>query len=118
MDHSLDSPLSQVYESDVQPIFPRNKDWLEHATEELLDEQVYPKGKLIEEDVESIAGLMAAWARRRSVHAALMVERLLKRVIDDMRAGTDIHVHTGLYTRVSDQTVELIVYMKVQLTCL
>jgi len=111
VDHFLDSPLSQEYEDDIQPVFSRNEDWLEHATEKILDEQVYPKGKLLEEDVESIAGLMAAWARRKSVHAALMVEKLLKRVIDDLRSGnTDIHVNTRMYTYVSDERVEFKIY--------
>ena len=54
------------------------------------------------DDVESITGLMAAWVKRRSVEAALIVETLLKRVVDDMRANNaDVHVTSRMYTIVS-----------------
>jgi hypothetical protein len=102
-----DSPLSQIYEDDEHPraprpppsSFSRNEDWLESVTGELLDLDVYPLGKLTDDDVESIAGLMAAWARRKSVTAALTVERLLKRVVDDLKEGNQrVHVTTRMYS--------------------
>jgi hypothetical protein len=75
---------------------------LEEATEDMLDTKRLPFGSLSEDDVESIAGLMAAWVRRRSVDAALTVEQLLKRVVDDMRAqNPDVFVTTKMYTIVS-----------------
>ena len=101
------SPLSQMpAEDDEQaPIyrgpFSRNDQWLEDATEEMLDVNRVPLGSLSEDDVESIVGLMAAWVRRRSVDAALTVEQLLKRVVDDMRAHNPVCVTTKMYTIVS-----------------
>lgn len=102
------SPLSQMpAEDDEQaPIyrgpFSRNDKWLEEATQAMLDVNKVPLGSLSEDDVESIVGLMAAWVRRRSVDAALMVEQLLKRVVDDMRAhNPDVFVTTRMYTIVS-----------------
>ena len=81
----------------------RNYDeWLERGTLDLLDEDVYPVGTLTEDDVETLASLMNAWARRGSVDAALTVERLLKRVVDDVRARNPaVYVTTRLYTHVS-----------------
>jgi hypothetical protein len=81
----------------------RSTAWIEQATLDFLDEELYPLGKLTEYDVEAVVGLMAAWVRRRSVEAALTVERLLKRVVDDMRANTNsaAHVSTRFYTYVS-----------------
>jgi hypothetical protein len=75
---------------------------LEEATQEMLDVTRVPLGSLSQDDVESIAGLMAAWVRRRSVDAALTVEQLLKRVVDDMRAqNPDVFVTARMYTIVS-----------------
>ena len=86
---------------DITP-YERNQKWLEEATAKLLDLRISPFGSLTPDDVESIAGLMVAWARRRSVDSALMVEELLKRVIDDLRAGNpSIKVTTRMYTIVS-----------------
>ena len=107
----LESPFSQVFlegEDGLSPplsvLYGRDQASLEKATEQFLsDREVYPLGKLSEEDVETITGLMAAWARRRSVEAALTVEALLKRIIDDMKAGNmDIHVRTQHYTLTID----------------
>ena len=85
------------------PAFERNQQWLEEATAELLDLNIFPMGTLTPDDVESISGLMAAWVRRRSVDAALTVEELLKRVVDDLRAGNrSIKVTTRMYTIVSE----------------
>ena len=102
----IDSPLSQLppdeRNSKVRVPFSRNEQWLEKATSDMLNEEVYPVGKLTEYDVDSAVGIMAAWARRRSFHAALTVEKILKRIVDDMRANnTDIHVNSRMYVVVS-----------------
>lgn len=102
------SPLSQVGgdEEDQDRWYPgsfsRNENWLEEASEHLLNLEEVPLASLTEDDVESIVGIMAAWVRRRSLKAAMLVEKLLKRVVDDMRAGnTDIHMTARMYTIVS-----------------
>lgn len=101
MDASFDSE-EENSEYQHPQAFPRNEKWLEEATSEILDHDVYPIGDLVAEDVESISGLMAAWARRGSVNAALNVERLLKRIVDDINAGNvDVKVSTRQYTYVS-----------------
>jgi hypothetical protein len=108
-DSFLASPLSQAWGEDNEAneswfpgSFSRQEQWLEDATNNTLDFEKVPLGSLTEDDVESITGLMAAWVRRRSIDAALAVEKLLKRVVDDMRAGnTDIQVTTRMYTIVS-----------------
>lgn len=90
---------------DIAPLpYERNQKWLEEATAELMDLKTFPIGTLTPDDVQSVAGLMAAWVRRRSVDAALMVEELLKRVVDDLRAGNrSIKVTTRMYTIVSEK---------------
>jgi hypothetical protein len=105
----VDSPLSQLpsEEGEVEDLYrgsyTRNENWLEDATDEFLDMDKIPVGMLTQGDVESITGLMAAWVRRRSVEAALIVEQLLKRVVDDMRADNpDVHVTSRMYTIVSN----------------
>lgn len=106
----LGSPLSQVYDdedSELSPplsvLYGRDQESLHNATEELLyDNETYPIGKLTEEDMETITGLMAAWARRRSLQAALTVEALLKRIIDDLKAGNTFAVRTQHYTLTID----------------
>lgn len=102
--NSLDSPLSQLPpEEGFVTRYPRDEKWLDKATDDIFDTQQFPLGTLSDTDVESIAGLMAAWVRRRSVKAALTVERLLKRVVDDMRANNEgIHVTARMYTIVSE----------------
>lgn len=98
---SVDSPLSQLPPEEFATRYPRDE-WLDAATEKMFDTESFPLGSLSEEDVETTAGLMVAWVRRRSVEAALTVERLLKRIVDDMRAGNkSIHVTTRIYTIVS-----------------
>ena len=100
------SPLSQLQSDEDAALyrgtFLRSERGLENATEEILSFDSFPLGSLREDDVESIIGLMAAWVRRRSVDAALAVEKLLKRVVDDMRAhNAEVHVTTRMYTIVS-----------------
>jgi hypothetical protein len=92
--------------SSISHAFSRDGGWLEEATATLLDASAtgsYPLGELSEEDVECIGGVMAAWSRRSpgSLRAALSVEKLLKRVADDVRAGNpSARVTTRLYTYV------------------
>lgn len=75
-----------------------NERWLEDATEKIFDSLTVPMRSLTEADVMSITGLMIAWSRRRSLEGALTVERLLKRVVDDMRAGNEeVQVSTKMY---------------------
>jgi hypothetical protein len=105
--NDLDSPLSQLPDDEeyhnMKVPFVKNEKWLEEATDEFLDKSIIPLGALNQDDVESITGLMAAWVRRRSVDAALVVEQLLKRVVDDMRANNpDVHVTSRMYTIVSN----------------
>jgi hypothetical protein len=76
--------------------YSHNSAWLEEATDTLLDLVVYPPGSLSPDDIDVLTGLMAAWPRRRSVAAAVTVERLLKRVVDDMHAGSP---HAAVETR-------------------
>lgn len=92
---------------DIAPTaLERHHQWLEMATAELLDLNTFPMGTLTPDNVESISGLMAAWVRRRSVDAALMVEELLKRVVDDLRAGNrSIKVTARMYTIVSAKNI-------------
>lgn len=107
--------------------FSRSEGWLEEATETLLDLDAYPLGELTEEDLVTIGGVMSAWSRRASggppthkqqhnraangtesgspsssrLQAAMSVERLLKRVVDDVRVGNPAaRVSTRLYTYV------------------
>lgn len=83
-------------------VFSRNSAWLEEATSSLLNEDMYPIGELSEDDVEAIASLMAAWSKRKSIDAAITVERLLKRVVDDMKVHNPAaHVSTRFYIYVS-----------------
>ena len=105
-DHDEDQSLTPRFSTellDERHLFTRNPAWLEEATLDFLDEEVFPIGKLTEDDVESVLGLMAAWARKRSVDAALTVERLLKRVVDDIRYGNNpvVRVNTRFYSYVS-----------------
>jgi hypothetical protein len=108
-DSFLASPLSQSVFSEEEEkdswypgSFSRQENWLEEASADMMDLEKIPLGTLNEEDVESITGLMSAWVRRRSLEAALSVERLLKRVVDDMREGnSDVHVTARMYTIVS-----------------
>ena len=107
-DSLMASPLSQLRRSEddeslYKVSFSRNEKWLDQATEEILDEENFAVGSLSVDDVESIVGLMAAWVRRRSVTAGMMVERLLKRVVDEMRVlNPDVHVTSRMYTLAID----------------
>jgi hypothetical protein len=105
--------LASSFDIDVSPAttatvalsnnpYQRDENWLENATNGILDTKLLPLGSLNSDDVESIIGLMMAWARRQSLESALIVEYLLKRVIDDMKAGNrSIYPTTRLYTIVS-----------------
>jgi hypothetical protein len=78
-------------------------DWLKEETLEILDENIYPIGSLSMDDVAHCEHLMSGWVFRRSVHAAKYVERLLKRLVDDIKAGnSEIRIGTPHYVHVSD----------------
>ena len=85
-------------------IFPdSDTSWLEHTTASVLDLTHIPMGHVTNDDVETISGLMAAWARKKSDQAALKVEALLKRVVDDRNAGnSSVRVTTRMYTMAID----------------
>lgn len=80
-----------------------NGRWLDQSTDDILDNFRIPYGRLTNEDVESISGLMAQWARRKTTHSAIQVETLLKRVVDDHNAGNSgVKVSTRMYTMAID----------------
>lgn len=108
----LESPFSYVNDDDndddlsppLSGFYGRDPNSLENVTSQFLyNQQLYPLGKLTEEDVEAITGLMGAWTRQRSVEAALQIESLLKRLVDDLKAGnTDISIRTQHYVLLLD----------------
>jgi hypothetical protein len=80
-------------------------DWLKEETLEILDESLYPLGSLTMDDVAHFDHLMSGWVFRRSGAAAKFVERLLKRLVDDLKAGNkEIRLNTSLYVHVSDNS--------------
>ena len=101
---SNESSLPDLEEENCpdQNFFGRNSAWLEEATLSILNEDMYPIGELSEEDIEAITSLMSAWSKRKSVDAAITVERLLKRVVDDMQVHNSVaRVSTRFYIHVS-----------------
>ena len=67
-------------------------------TDEVLDEDRIPIGDLTPDDVGAIAGLMSAWARTKTRRGAHTVEKLLKRIVDDINAGNmEVKVTTRMY---------------------
>ena len=113
------SSAAETFEANSGHINANNaRNWLERMTESYLtvgeddseNHQVGlgpPLGALSEEDLGAITTLMTSWAKKGlQSQSAIMVERLLKRIIDDMNAGNEaVHVNTHLYTIVSDSTV-------------
>jgi pentatricopeptide repeat protein len=96
-DHDLSPALSGFFYGQDQSSL------LNVTTQFLSNEQMYPLGKLSTEDVEAITGLMGAWTKQRTVDAALQIELLLKRLVDDMKAGnTDITIRTQHYVLLLD----------------
>jgi hypothetical protein len=110
-DDNDDDDENNPYSSDTAPQtsttnngYKRDKLWLETATDKFLEDTNVENGESIAaannillsmEDVNEVKGLMSAWARRGS---PLIVEQLLKRIIDDMHAGNDaIFVSTRFY---------------------
>ena len=88
--------------------FQRDNLWLEKATDKFLSKN-NNNDFITMEDVHEVKGLMSAWARRAS---PLVVESLLKRIIDDMRAGnTAIFVSTRFYAIVSNSSSIIIIIM-------
>lgn len=76
--------------------FSHNAARLEEVTDNMLDLDQHPPGSLSPDDIEMMAELMTMWSRRRSPTAAVTVEKLLKRVVDEMHAGSP---HAAAETR-------------------
>ena len=85
--------------------------WLEQATKDILDLSRIPLGQLTSDDIESITGLMANWAKnnkknngnQQTQYSAIQVEKLLKRVVDDHNHGNNsVKVTTRMYTMAID----------------
>ena len=95
----IDSPFDEENDEDValrRDVFDLKE--LEEATNRILDADDVPLGSLTEDDVDSIFVLMIAWSRRSSFESAVIVDRLLKRIVDDMRAGNPVvQVTTRMY---------------------
>ena len=102
------TPTSPLNHLQIQTDYDANGNsksytWLDQATIDILDERRVPMGQLTIDDVDSISGLMANWAKRKSAHSALQVEILLKRVVDDHNAGNaSVNVTTRMYTMAID----------------
>ena len=93
-DHSEDYGQQSLLQ-----IYARDRQWLAKATEVVQDHSNYPLGHLTPEDVDKITELMGAWVKQRSVKAALSVDNLLKRVVDDMRANNHhVSVNAKMYS--------------------
>jgi pentatricopeptide repeat protein len=76
----------------------RSEHWLDDTTNDVLNYKKLPLGSLTQSHVESIVSLMTIWSRKNSMVAALTVDRLLKRVIEDMNAGNqDVFVSNRMY---------------------
>lgn len=83
--------------------FPRDdEESLRMATHNVLNPELFPIGSLTERDVDEISRLMAAWAWRRTLEAAMTVDKLLDRVIADMKVGNPAaSVDSAMYNYVS-----------------
>jgi len=103
---ALASPLSQwAFEDETAVNDVPDGEQLEEATDSILKNSEESLGKLTAEDATSITNLMMGWSRRWSVEGAMAVEKLLKRVVEDMSAGnTEVHVTTQMYTIVRAAT--------------
>ena len=87
------------YRTQKEQMDTASTEWMHQNTKDLLDEMVVPLGQLTGDDVSTITGLMAAWAKSKSKEGARTVERLLKRIVDDMNSGNvDVRVTTRMYT--------------------
>lgn len=93
-------------------VYARDRKWLEKATDDIMDEEQYPIGELSQADIDSIVGLMVAWVKRRSMEAGLAVEKLLVRVVTDMRANNPVaRTNARMYALVrSSQYIHLHTY--------
>lgn len=101
-DEEEDNPSEEYAQQSLLQLYARDREWLAKATEVVLDHNHYPLGSLTLEDVDKITVLMVSWVRQRSIKAALSVENLLKRVVDDMRANNkQVHVTAKMYALVS-----------------
>lgn len=100
---ALASNQSRHHDASTSTKSKLSPSWLDQATRDILDTSRIPIGQLTNDDVESVSGLMAQWAKRKSVHSAIQVETLLKRVVDDHNAGnSSVKVTTRMYTMAID----------------
>lgn len=58
-------------------------EYLQNATESLL---AYPIGSYHHQDIDSVKRLIMTWPRKSSLEAAIIVEKLLKRLVDEKHA--------------------------------
>eukprot|EP00978_Attheya_sp_CCMP212_P018601 scaffold51140_cov49-Attheya_sp.AAC.1 len=103
--HPLTTSMSVGASTESESVVPKGRvrSWPDQVTADVLDLGRIPLGQLTSDDMEGISGLMASWARQKSCHGALMVERLLKRVVDDLKEGnTSVHATTRMYTMAMD----------------
>lgn len=90
-----------------QPAVEENyHDELMNATCSILDLFLHPFGHLLENELRMISELMSAWLERGTHEAAFMIDTLLNRVIDELRAGNAMAtVDYELYGMVGIQNV-------------
>lgn len=82
--------------------------WLERATQSLLDTQLYPPGSLKKGKWHELTSMMTAWSKatkdpKLSRTAPLVIESILKRIIDEQRAGNaEARTSSALYNLAID----------------
>ena len=121
--HSINRQQQQQQSNNLNHKNDKSSDstpsWLQRATNNILDLSRIPLGQLTSDDIESISGLMANWAKNNKnknssisssqqrqhqpESSAIQVETLLKRVVDDHNYGNDsVKVTTRMYTMAID----------------
>ena len=87
---------------------PKTESLLTYATHNIIYN--IPHGSLSRPELESIPGLMAAWTKKNqnlsktNAEIALIVEQLIKRVIDERKAGNkNARATTRMYNMVNEE---------------
>ena len=91
------SGVSTLEDEEQEELFSvsTRKEYLRTATENLLN---YPAGSYHQQDIDSLKRLLITWPKKRSIEAAINVERLLKRLIDEKHANPNgVTVEESLY---------------------
>lgn len=93
-----------------------NVAWLGQATTMMLDRHEYPTGTLTDDDWKVLKRLMAEWPRQRSVAAAMTVEQLIKRAVEevhsrDRRSFTSSPSSSARQSTLSDCSIETSMYV-------